>query len=55
MRIVALVFAVSSTVMLPLMLRTAAMFPEEAAPPRGPSYWTWAWALFGPIATSAFS
>src|SRR3989442_4321220 len=50
----ALVFAASSTVMLPLMLRTAAMFPDEAAPEGGPSRWTWVWALYGPIVTSAF-
>jgi class 3 adenylate cyclase len=43
------VFAVSSLLMLPLVLRAALMFPAETAPARPPR-WPWAFAVFGPLA-----
>lgn len=43
------VFAASSLVMLPLVLRAALMFPPESAPARAPR-WPWAFAIFGPLA-----
>jgi class 3 adenylate cyclase len=43
------VFALSSLVMLPLILRAALHFPPGAAPVRTPR-WPWAFAVFGPLA-----
>ena len=49
----AAVFAVSSLLTLPIMVRTAAMFPEEVPPLRGVRWWAWGFAALGPFATSA--
>ena len=43
------VFALASSVMLPLVLRAALLFPPESAPARAP-LWPWAFAVFGPLA-----
>ena len=43
------VFAASSLVMLPLVLRAALAFPPEVATAR-PARWPWAFAIFGPLA-----
>lgn len=43
------VFAASSLVMLPLVLRAALAFPPEVATAR-PARWPWAFAVFGPLA-----
>jgi len=45
------VFLCASTVMLPLMLRAALVFPAEVAPARLP-WWPWLFALFGPVSSS---
>ncbi|HEV7734882.1 MAG TPA: TIR domain-containing protein [Candidatus Binatia bacterium] len=42
------VFAVSSTLVFPLLVRPIAMVPESSAPPP-PKYWPWLFAVFGPL------
>jgi class 3 adenylate cyclase len=47
------IFAVASTVVFPLLLRPLLLFPAEVAPRDGRlRWWPWAFAVFGPIATS---
>lgn len=47
------VFGVASTVMLPLILRAALLFPSEVAPASGrPPWWPWLFAVFGPLSLS---
>ncbi len=47
------VFFCASTVMLPLILRAALIFPAEVAPAGGRlPWWPWLFAVFGPISLS---
>ena len=46
-------FAVSTTLFMPLALRTLLVWPEDAVPPRRPTpRWPWLFAVNGPIVTS---
>jgi len=44
-------FAISSTLVWPLTLRTALVFPEESAPRGGMPLWPWLFAATGPAVT----
>ncbi len=47
------VFAVSSTFMFPVILRLAADTPDGVVPPAGVRWWSWLFALFGPVVLTA--